>query len=65
MKKKQLNFESEGYVEFICYIIVWNIRKLKNLKSFFFGIWICNFRYLLISINGYSYFSVALFKKFN
>ena len=62
--KKKLNFESEGYLEFICYIIVWNIRKLKNLKSFFFGIWICNFRYLLISIHGYSYFSVALFKKF-
>ena len=48
-KQKQLNFilkvstkdikvgrtQIWGYLEFIYYIIAWNIRKLKNLKCFF------------------------------
>ena len=70
-KKKQLNFESEYKGHKIgenpnlvlprVHEIVWNIWKLKN---FFLCVWICRLRYLLISINGHSYFSVALFELF-
>ena len=70
-KKQQLNFESEYKGHKIgenpnlalprVHEIVWNIWKLKN---FFVCVWICRLRYLLISINGHSYFSVALFELF-
>ena len=53
-KKKQLNLPR-------VHEIVWNIWKLKK---FFVCVWICRLRYLLISINGHSYFSVALFELF-
>ena len=69
--KKQLNFESEykghksgenpNFALPRVHEIVWNIWKLKK---FFVCVWICRLRYLLISINGYSYFSVALFELF-
>ena len=70
-KKKQLNFESEykghksgenpNFALPRVHEIVWNIWKLKK---FFVCVWICRLRYLLISINGHSYFSVALFELF-
>ena len=69
--KKQLNFESEykghksgenpNFALPRVHEIVWNIWKLKKV---FVCVWICRLRYLLISINGHSYFSVALFKLF-
>ena len=69
--KKQLNFESEykghksgenpNFALPRVHEIVWNIWKLKK---FFVCVWICRLRYLLISINGHSYFSVALFELF-
>ena len=71
-KKQQLNFESEykGHksgdnpsLELPrVHEIVWNIWKLEK---FFVCVWICRLRYLLILINGHSYFSVALFELFS
>ena len=53
---QQRNFESEnkrgwGYLEFICYIIVWNIWKLKKFLMCAFGFANLDI-ILLISING-------------
>ena len=69
--KKQLNFESEykghksgenpNFALPRVHEIVWNFWKLKK---FFVCVWICRLRYILISINGHSYFSVALFELF-
>ena len=70
-KQQQLNFESEYKGHKIgenpnlglprVHEIVWNIWKLKKN---FVCVWICKLRYLLILINRYSYFSVALFELF-
>ena len=69
--KKQLNLESENKGHKSgenpnlglprVREIVWNIWKLKR---FFLCVWICGHRYLLISIDGHSYFSVTLFELF-
>ena len=67
-QQQQLNFESEYKGHKIgenpnlglprVHEIVWNIWKLKKNSV---CVWICRLSYLLISINGHSYFSVALF----
>ena len=47
-----------GYPEFM------KLSGISGSLKNFLCVWICRLRYLLISINGHSYFSVALFELF-